>query len=301
MERLPMARPLVSLSEKRADTPEEVRAQTLRTLLGASLGGLGLGMAGGGIWHLLREYLMRQGSPARRTPTLQLSTVGTLRPQDEDLDEEDVVERIEDDEDEFVHQKAAANPLQPYPATSLKDVQWLPAAYIAALGLSGMAGWELVDWLRKRALKVKQQQELSSARDDYEAALRDQFGVKEGASNQFGALDKLYDATQPHLLEKVAVREPSTGYRAHNTDLLYDFLSTAKNLFFAPQLTRDYWKWGVVTPALLAALGFGYMGYKGQRDFSKEKALTEALRRREVEMRARKPVPLRAVDVAEEE
>jgi hypothetical protein len=296
-----MARPLVSLSEKRADTPEEVRAQTLRTLLGASLGGLGLGMAGGGIWHLLREYLMRQGSPARRTPTLQLSTVGVPRPQDEDLDEDDAVESVEDDEDEFVQQKAAVfNPLQPYPAGSKDDVQWLPAAYIAALGLSGMAGWELVDWLRKRSLKVKQEQELASARDDYEAALRDQFGVKEGSSNQFGALDKLYEATQPHLLEKTA-REPTTGYQANNTNLLYDFLSTAKNLFFAPEVTRDYWKWGVVTPALLAALGFGYMGYKGQRDFSKAKALTEALRRREVEMRARKPVPFRAVDAAEEE
>ena len=44
-----MARPLVSLSEKRADTPEEVRAQTIRSLLGASLGGLGAGAVGGGI------------------------------------------------------------------------------------------------------------------------------------------------------------------------------------------------------------------------------------------------------------
>jgi hypothetical protein len=409
-----MARPLVSLSEKRADTPEEVRAQTMRSLLGASLGGLGAGVLGGGLWHLIRDYL-RGESPERRAPTLQLSALRSAAPDAEEEDEEELSEELsealgqerpveyakaagywselagnlanpinhfggslvgaiaapfsetrklreqaaadkdlwknflipgwashnamkrlghsirgpeiaearEDLEDERVDERHEvrkkrdgdgdgkvndgtpaekdASFLQPYTPTSMADVTWEPAAYIAAAGLSAGAGWELISWLRKRALKVKREQELTAAREEYEAALRDQFGTKEGAATKYASLDNLYDAVSVHLTEKSA-RGPLTGYTAvPGSGIAKDVLTSIKDMMFSPAVSRDYWKYAVVTPALLAALGFGYSGYASQRDRSKEKALTEALRRREIELRARKPVPLRAVDAAEEE
>ena len=292
-----MARPLVSLSEKRADTPEEVRAQTIRGLLGASLGGLGAGAVGGGIWHLIRDYLRGEGT-ARRAPTLQLSSIRGVSP---DVEEEEDEEKLDEAHPVEYSKAAQFGLVQPYTPTSLADVTWEPAAYIAAAGLSAGAGWELVSWLRKRALKVKREQELAAAREEYEAALRDQFGTKEGAVTQYSPLDNLYDAVSVHLMEKSAI-DTATGYEAvPGPGLTKDVFTSLKNMLFSPEVSRDYWKYAVITPALLAALGFGYSGYASQRDRSKEKALTEALRRREIELRARKPVPLRAVDVAEEE
>jgi len=292
----------VSLSEKRADTPEEVRAQTMRSLLGASLGGLGAGVLGGGLWHLIRDYL-RGESPERRAPTLQLSSLRSVAPDAEEEDEEELSEELSEalGQERPVEYAKAAGFLQPYTPTSMDDVTWEPAAYIAAAGLSAGAGWELISWLRKRALKVKREQELTAAREEYEAALRDQFGTKEGAATKYASLDNLYDAVSVHLTEKSA-RGRLTGYTATpGSGIAKDVLTSIKDVIFSPAVSRDYWKYAVVTPALLAALGFGYSGYASQRDRSKEKALTEALRRREIELRARKPVPLRAVDAAEEE
>ena len=66
-------------------------------------------------------------------------------------------------------------------------------------------------------------------------------------------------------------------------------------------LFKEYYKWGLITPAVLAALGTGYISYSNRQERSRRKALSEAHRRRDLELAIRRPTRFVAELEEEEE
>ena len=244
-----------------------------KNLLQLGLGSAGLGMGAAGLFGLL-NYLTAKDRVSTTQPTL----IKIDKKRKKKKEEDDILEDVDEDVDEDIlpFPKVAGN-------TFLENAY--PAMAVATIGGGGIAGWKAIEWLLKKMRKSKRKGELTNARQDYESALREQYGSKEGAHDTYAALDTVYDACV-----KQAKIQPTTGPA---TDLY--------NMFVDNDLTKDYYKWGIITPALLRALGFGYLSYQNRQDRSRQKALREAKRRRSLELAQRRPTRFIAELGGEEE
>ena len=358
-------------------TKQELGENLLR--LGAGSAGLGMGAAG--LFGLL-NYLTAKDRAASSQPTL--IKIDRRREEEEEEEKQQEEELIPEDipEDVLPFPKVAANFLNPFDAEVYKDYPAYPALALATIGGGGLAGWKSIEWLLKKMRKSKRKGELENARQDYESALREQYGTKEGAHATYAALDAVYDAcvkqaggtkspfhhsNNPGLMfrqgrtnnpehytnkpKKTAWRgtgllgtskppsvgkpgDPNSGgtnnpehytnkpkKRAwRGTGWLGGGKSGASfvqkqakmrldggpatdiwNAFTDNPMTEDYYKWGIMTPALLAALGFGYTSYANRQERSSNKALREAKRRRALELAQRRPTRFIAELEEEEE
>ena len=398
-------------------TKQELGENLLR--LGAGSAGLGMGAAG--LFGLL-NYLTAKDRAASSQPTL--IKIDRRREEEEEEEKQQEEELIPEDipEDVLPFPKVAANFLNPFDAEVYKDYPAYPALALATIGGGGLAGWKSIEWLLKKMRKSKRKGELENARQDYESALREQYGTKEGAHATYAALDAVYDAcvkqaggtkspfhhsNNPGLMfrqgrtnnpehytnkpKKTAWRgtgllgtskPPSVGKPGdpnsggtnnpeHYTNKPKKrawrgtgLLGTSKppsvgkpgdpnsggtnnpehytnkpkkrawrgtgwlgggksgasfvqkqakmrldggpatdiwNAFTDNPMTEDYYKWGIMTPALLAALGFGYTSYANRQERSSNKALREAKRRRALELAQRRPTRFIAELEEEEE
>ena len=258
-------------------------------LLRLGTGSAGLGMGAAGLFGLL-NYLTAKDRAASSQPTL--IKIDRRREEEEEEEKQQEEELIPEDipEDVLPFPKVAANFLNPFDAEVYSDYPAYPAMAMATIGGSGLAGWKAIEWLLQKMRKSKRKGELENARQDYESALREQYGTKEGAHATYAALDTVYDACvkQANGAEGAQL---SPGGPA--TDLW--------NMFTSNPMTEDYYKWGIMTPALLAALGFGYTSYANRQERSRNKALREAKRRRALELAQRRPTRFIAELEEEEE
>ena len=267
-------------------TKQELGKNLLR--LGAGSAGLGMGAAG--LFGLL-NYLTAKDRAASSQPTL--IKIGRRREEEEEEEKQQEEELIPEDipEDVLPFPKAAANFLNPFDAEVYSDYPAYPAMAMATIGGGGLAGWKAIEWLLKKMRKSKRKGELENARQDYESALREQYGSKEGAHNTYAALDNVYDACVKQAANGAEgkMRPPGGPVNA------------VWNMFTNNPMTEDYYKWGIMTPALLAALGFGYTSYSNRQERSRNKALREAKRRRALELAQRRPTRFIAELEEEEE
>ena len=297
----PQQAPSVSLLKMgQPDHSPYTKQELGKNLLRLGAGSAGLGMGAAGLFGLL-NYLTAKDRPSANQPTLIKIDKRPREKQEEENILEDVVEDAVEDavedtpedtpEDILPFPKVADGWLNPFDAKVYHDYPTYPAMAIATMGGGGIAGWKAIEWLLKKMRKSKRKGELENARQDYEAALREQYGSKEGAHNTYAALDNVYDA---------CVKQAANG--AENKMRPEGGIGTGLwNLLTNNPASEDYYKYMVMTPALLGALGFGYLSYQNRQDRSRQKALREAKRRRALELAQRRPTRFIAELEEEEE
>jgi ribosomal protein L39E len=375
-----------------------------KNLLRLGTGSAGLGMGAAGLFGLL-NYLTAKDHAASSQPTLiKIDRHRAEEEEEEEKQQEEELIREDIPEDILPFPKAAEGFLNPFNAEVYKDYPAYPALALATIGGGGLAGWKSIEWLLKKMRKSKRKGELENARQDYEAALREQYGTKEGAHATYAALDAVYDECVklaegkgpstinslpeflgemrrqtgqldqnkwPHVAPSTVGKPGDPNSRGTNNPEHYTnkpkrrawrgtgLLGTSKppsvgkpgdpnsggtkskdhytnkpkrrawrgtgllgnassgkqaemrldggpatdiwNAFTDNPMTEDYYKWGIMTPALLAALGFGYTSYANRQERSRNKALREAKRRRALELAQRRPTRFIAELEEEEE
>jgi hypothetical protein len=283
--------PALTLAHLKTAQDPEVNAQAMGNLQQLALGTAGLGGLGAGLLGLYRHAMSSRYKPERDTKPLVLTP------------------RIAREEEEEEEEEEMLTDLPPIKAAALADAKpfanysdmpsWYPGAY-AATGAAGLGGgWKLVQWLMKQRRKSERDAEISGAKKEYASALREMYGEKAGEADSISVqLDAVFDSfekeAQPHPPPRGALSgawEGAGNIASGAWEGLKDKLAPA---------VKNYTTFGLMTPAVLSALGFGYLAYKNQSQRSKAKALREAMRRRRLELAARRPSQL-TVELEEEE
>ena len=283
--------PALTLAHLKTAQDPDFNAQALGNLQQLAIGTAGLGGLGAGLLGLYRHAMSKQYKPERGTKPLVLTP------------------RIAHDEEEEEEEEEMLTDLPPIKAAALADAKpfanysdmpsWYPGAY-AATGVAGLGGgWKLVQWLMKQRRKSERDAEISGAKKEYASALREMYGEKAGEADSISVqLDAVFDSLEKEAQPTPPPRGTFSGAWEGAGNIASGAGEWLKEKFRVP--AKNYTTFGVVTPMMLAALGFGYLSYKNQSQRSKAKALREAMRRRRLELSARRPSQL-TVELEEEE
>jgi hypothetical protein len=176
---------------------------------------------------------------------------------------------------------------------SMLTTKWAPMWLwpgAAALMYAGYEGGDLLGrYINKKRRKSRRERSISTARSDYDAAIKEQREAAKEASYE-GEIDNLFDASRALNDRMSAVMEKEAGGYKHLGDIAkLDFGAIGKKFGkkFAPAISRYAGTLGIM--AVLAGIPSGMMVYDKLRKDPKQDDLTEALRRRRSEMARRRP------------
>lgn len=152
--------------------------KALQAVLGFGLGGLGLGASARGVMGLRDLFVAPPAGP----PSTALSPSLLPIP---------VPQYAGEDEEASPLRKAAATISKAAIGGLRPDFNWWQMPVSAALGAGGIAGgWKLMDTILDSRRRVEVEQELTDAKEDYDAALQEQY-VR--ALTKRGVLDEVFE------------------------------------------------------------------------------------------------------------
>jgi hypothetical protein len=258
----------------------QAQVDALRTIIGLGLGATALG-AGSRAMSGVGNFLGRNlGGPAR-TPMRQSFVripvpVAVRTPAERDA----MLAATEEKEAEFAKlafdmrhvadwmgllrrpgqvANTAQNWLGGWGAKSPLDMPWAIPAGVAAVGAGGYGGWKLTDYLLDKTRTAEQESELEEARKGYESALAGR--------------------------RKLASADPKPS----SLDVLASLYEKQAEGWYGPLMG------GALTLGGGLMLGAGLGGYHWARSTAEDKAVEEAVKRRQAQIAEQAPSPIMAI------